>query len=98
MAVYSPALMLQDGGSMAAAVGYWPAVAYITIKAIIALGLWGVAVIGWLGLRLALWQRGLAMVAAFSLVAALPLTDEIGLGLFVVFGGMVWLQARKVPA
>lgn len=98
MAVYSPALMLQDGGSMAAAVGYWPAVAYITIKAIIALGLWGVAVIGWLGLRLALWQRGLAMVAAFSLVAALPLTDEIGLGLFVVFGGMIWLQARKVPA
>lgn len=98
MAVYSPALMLQDGGPMAAAVGYWPAVAYITIKAIIALGLWGVAVIGWLGLRLALWQRGLAMVAAFSLVAALPLTDEIGLGLFVVFGGMVWLQARKVPA
>lgn len=98
MAVYSPALMLQDGGPMAAAVGYWPAVAYITIKAIIALGLWGVAVIGWLGLRLALWQRGLAMVAAFSLVAALPLTDEIGLGLFVVFGGMIWLQARKVPA
>lgn len=98
MAVYSPALMLQDGGSMAAAVGYWLAVAYITIKAIIALGLWGVAVIGWLGLRLALWQRGLAMVAAFSLVAALPLTDEIGLGLFVVFGGMIWLQARKVPA
>ena len=27
MAVYTPALMLQDGGPLAQAIGYWPAVA-----------------------------------------------------------------------
>jgi len=98
MAVYTPALMLQDGGPMAQAIGYWPAVAYITLKAVVALGLWGGTVIGWLGRPLALWQRGLAMAAAFSLVAALPLTDEAGFVLFAVFAGMLWWQARRAPA
>ncbi|CUX67573.1 TRAP transporter permease (plasmid) [Rhizobium oryzihabitans] len=98
MAVYSPALMLQDGGATAIAIGYWPAVAYITVKSIIALALWGVAVIGWLGRPLALWQRGFAMVASFSLVAALPLTDEIGFVLFALFAGMLWWQFRRAVA
>ena len=43
MAVYTPALMLQDGGPMAQAIGYWPAVAYIVLKAVISMGLWGAA-------------------------------------------------------
>ncbi|OHC44997.1 MAG: C4-dicarboxylate ABC transporter [Rhodobacteraceae bacterium GWE1_64_9] len=98
MAVYTPALMLQDGGPLAAAIGYWPAVAYITLKAMIALGLWGVAVIGWLGRPLALWQRGWAMVAAFTLVAALPVTDEIGFALFAAFLGLLWWQGRRAMA
>lgn len=98
MAVYTPALMLQDGGPMAEAIGYWPAVVYITLKAVIALGLWGVTVIGWLGRPLALWQRGLAMAAAFSLVAALPLTDEAGFALFAAFAGMLWWQNRRAQA
>ena len=41
MAVYTPALMLQDGGELAAAIGYVPAVVYIVVKAVIAIGLWG---------------------------------------------------------
>ncbi|MCA0256793.1 MAG: TRAP transporter permease [Proteobacteria bacterium] len=98
MAVYSPALMLQDGGAMALAIGYWPAVAYVAFKAALALALWGVAVIGWLGRPLAPWQRVFAMLASFSLVAALPLTDEIGFVLFVLFAGMIWRQTRKAPA
>ena len=98
MAVYTPALMLQDGGPLAATIGYWPAVAYITLKAMIALGLWGVAVIGWLGRPLALWQRGWAMVAAFTLVAALPVTDEIGFALFAAFLGLLWWQGRRAMA
>ncbi|HMO06590.1 MAG TPA: TRAP transporter permease [Paracoccaceae bacterium] len=85
MAVYTPALMLQDGGPLAIAIGYLPAVAYIVGKAVLAIGLWGVAVIGWLGRPLGLWQRALAMVAAGMLVAAWPSTDGIGLALVAVF-------------
>ncbi|SOC04279.1 TRAP transporter 4TM/12TM fusion protein [Rhodobacter sp. JA431] len=100
MAVYTPALMLQDGGALAASIGYLPAVAYVVTKALIALGLWGVAVIGWLGRPLALWERALAMAAAFTLVAALALTDEIGFALVGAFFGLHWLRrpARKTNA
>ncbi|THD85840.1 TRAP transporter permease [Aliigemmobacter aestuarii] len=95
MAVYSPALMLQPGGPVAEAIGLVPAVAYVVVKAALSIGLWGVAVIGWLGRPLALWERGLAMAAAFTLVAALPLTDEIGFALVAVFAGLMWFTRRK---
>ncbi|OOY15114.1 TRAP transporter permease [Thioclava sp. DLFJ4-1] len=98
MAVYTPALMLQDGGPLAAAIGYWPAVAYIVIKALLALSLWGVAVIGWLGRPLALWERALAMVAGFTLIAALPLTDEIGFALVAAFAAALWLGRKRAAA
>lgn len=98
MAVYTPALMLQDGGPLAAAIGYWPAVAYVIFKALIAIALWGVAVIGWLGRPLALWERGLGMVAAFTLIAALPLTDEIGFALVAAFAGALWLRRERATA
>nr|WP_244293917.1 TRAP transporter permease [Pannonibacter carbonis] len=95
MAVYTPALMLQDGGALAAAIGYGPAVAYVVVKVAFAISLWGAAVIGWLGVPLALWQRALAMAAAFTLVAALPITDEIGFALGVAFVVVTWLANRK---
>ena len=98
MAVYTPALMLQDGGPLAVSIGYWPAVAYVILKAVIAIALWGVAVIGWLGRPLALWERGLAMVAAFTLIAALPLTDEIGFALVAGFAALVWLRRSRATA
>jgi len=98
MAVYTPALMLQDGGALAAAIGYWPAVAYIVLKALMALALWGACVIGWLGRPLAIWERLIAVVAAFTLVAALPITDEIGFALAVVFGLLVWRRKAPVSA
>ncbi len=99
MAVYTPALMLQDGGPLAAEIGYVPAVLYVVIKAVIAIALWGAAVIGWLGVRLSLLERLLAIAAAFTLVAALPLTDEIGLALCAVFALIVWRHNRgAVPA
>ncbi|PKP74511.1 MAG: C4-dicarboxylate ABC transporter [Alphaproteobacteria bacterium HGW-Alphaproteobacteria-6] len=85
MAVYTPALMLQDGGPLAQAIGYWPAVAYVLVKTVLAIGLWGVAVTGWLGQSLAPWRRGLAAAAALALVAALPASDAIGLALVVGF-------------
>ncbi|MGR3445800.1 MAG: TRAP transporter permease, partial [Paracoccus sp. (in: a-proteobacteria)] len=94
MAVYTPALMLQDGGPLVASVGFAPAVAYIVGKSVLAIGLWGVAVIGWLGHRLPVWQRLLAAAAAFTMIAALPLTDEIGFALAALFAGVWWLRTR----
>ncbi|MEZ5477313.1 MAG: TRAP transporter permease [Thiolinea sp.] len=96
MAVYTPALMLQDGGPLAASVGYPLAVAYIVFKAALAIALWGAAVIGYLVGPLNVLQRILAMLAAFTLIAALPLTDELGFALAALFGGWMWLQRRKL--
>ncbi|BCH24985.1 TRAP transporter permease [Mesorhizobium sp. L-8-3] len=95
MAVYSPALMLQDGGSMAAAVGYPAAVAYIVVKTGLAIGLWGAAVIGFVAVRLSVVERVLAAAAAFTLLAALPLTDEIGFALAALFALLIWCRARS---
>ncbi|MDP5308065.1 TRAP transporter permease [Paracoccus spongiarum] len=95
MAVYTPALMLQDGGPMAQAVGYVPAVAYIVVKCVIAIGLWGIAVIGWFGRRLAVWERLLAAAGAVALIAALPVTDEIGFGLFLAFAALIRLRRPR---
>ncbi len=98
MAVYTPALMLQDGGPLAESIGYAPAVAFIVFKTILAIGLWGAAVIGWVGQRLNWLERALAMVAAFTLVAALPLTDEVGFGLVVLFVFLLWQRKERRPA
>jgi TRAP transporter 4TM/12TM fusion protein len=92
MAVYAPSLMLQPGDPMAEAIGFVPAVLYVVAKAALALALWGASVIGWLGRPLALWERALAMAAAFALVASLPLTDEIGFALVAAFGALLWLR------
>ena len=98
MAVYTPALMLQPGGALAETIGFVPAVVYIVTKTVISIGLWGVAVIGWLGRPLAMWERALAMVAAFTLIAALPLTDEIGLAIALLFAGQLWWRRRAQAA
>jgi TRAP-type uncharacterized transport system fused permease subunit len=99
MAVYTPALMLQDGGPLAAEIGYPLAVAYIVFKAILAIALWGAAGIGFLVRRLAWWERLFATVAAFSLVVALPSTDEIGFALSALFIGQhVWRARQQKPA
>jgi len=94
MAVYTPALMLQPGGPLSEAIGFVPAVIYIVAKTVVSIGLWGVAVIGWMGRPLALWERGLAMAAGFTLVAALPVTDEIGFALAAMFAVQLWWRRR----
>src|SRR5690606_2773921 len=63
MAVYTPALMLQDAGPMAAAWGYPVEVAYVVAKACFGIALWGVAAVGFLFARLAIWERLLAFTA-----------------------------------
>ncbi|MEW9616230.1 TRAP transporter permease [Shinella sp. S4-D37] len=98
MAVYSPALMLQDGGALAFTLGYPVAVAYIVFKTGFAIALWGAAVIGFAAVRLSLFERVLATAASFSMLAALPLTDEVGFALGAVFAVLVWRKAREADA
>jgi TRAP transporter 4TM/12TM fusion protein len=98
MAVYAPALMLQPGGGLAEAVGLIPAAAYVAIKAVIAIGLWGAAATGFLLGPIGWLERAFAVVAASFLVVAVPLTDEIGFllsGLFVAWHG--WRSRQAAP-
>ncbi|MGE5241799.1 MAG: TRAP transporter permease [Bacteroidota bacterium] len=85
MAVYAPALMLQSND-----IG---AIVYIVFKAVVSIGLWGAAAIGYFRDRLGWPERILAAAAAFFLVAALPVTDEIGFALGIVF--LAWQALRR---
>jgi TRAP-type uncharacterized transport system fused permease subunit len=99
MAVYSPALMLQPGGAAAEAVGLPLAVLWIVFKAGLAIGLWGAALIGYLGGPLPWPLRIAAAAAALLLVLALPVTDELGLAVAAVVLGVVWRRRRgAIPA
>ncbi len=71
------------------------AVAYIVFKAVLSIGLWGAAAIGFLLAPLHMFERVFAAAAAFMLVAAIPLTDEIGFGMSAAF--VVWhlLRVRR---
>ncbi|WP_075215178.1 TRAP transporter permease [Mongoliimonas terrestris] len=95
MAVYAPTIMLQDGGPLATAIGFWPAVVYTVAKAVLAIGLWGAAAIGWMGARLAWWERLFAFAAASMLIAALPITDEIGFAASGAFLLWRWWRGRR---
>ncbi|MGV8831591.1 MAG: TRAP transporter permease [Devosia sp.] len=81
MAVFTPALMLQDGGVLSNEIGFAPAVIYVVAKAVLAIGLWGAAVVGFLHHRMALGERIAGAAAAALLVAALPWTDTVGFAL-----------------
>ena len=60
----------------------------------LAIGLWGAAAIGFLRGRLGWLERVLAAAAAFTLVVALPITDEIGFGLAALLIGVHLWRAR----
>jgi len=87
MAVYAPALMLQSGTLLDTA--------YVLFKALLAIGLWGAASIGYLWSPLSWPERILAAAGAFMLVVALPITDEIGFALCAAALGIHWLRSRK---
>ncbi|MGI6854037.1 TRAP transporter permease [Mesorhizobium sp. 1B3] len=98
MAVYTPALMLQDAGPMAASFGYPVEVAYVVFKACLGIVLWGAAVTGFLFARMALWERILALATGLLLVLALPLTDEAGFALAAIWIGWHWWRSRTAAA
>lgn len=95
MAVYDPNLMLQPVPGLEGA-GYWVAVVYIVVKAALAMLLWGAAAIGYVYGPLSWWERLLAAVAAAFLVAAIPLTDQIGFLLAALAIGIHAYRVRVV--
>jgi TRAP transporter 4TM/12TM fusion protein len=97
MAVYDPSLMLQPVAGLQGT-AYWLDVAYMIFKTALAIGLWGVAATGFLRVRLLLWERVAATLAAMSLVAAVPLTDQVGITLAAItFVAHIW-RARRLAA
>ena len=90
MAVYSPALMLQGDS--------YTATLYVLVKAILAIGLWGGTATGWLLGPLNWLERLAAFLAASLLVAAIPLTDELGFAACVLFIGYHWWRTRSRSA
>jgi TRAP transporter 4TM/12TM fusion protein len=97
MAVYDPALMLQPVPGLEGP-GYWAAVAYVVVKASLALGLWGAAAIGYGQGPLLWWERLLATAAAAFLVLAVPVTDEIGFALAALVVGLHVWRLRRAPS
>ncbi|HET8830981.1 MAG TPA: TRAP transporter permease [Casimicrobiaceae bacterium] len=96
MAVYDPALMLQpEAGATGVSI---VAAAYVIVKTIIAIGLWGGAAVGYF-LRGSLnWpERIAAFVAASLLVAAAPWTDNVGFVASALFIAWHWWRTRGVP-
>ncbi|MDP3032770.1 MAG: TRAP transporter permease [Rhodocyclaceae bacterium] len=88
MAVYDNALMLQGDPTVLA-------VAYIVGKALLAIALWGAAAIGYLQGNLKVWERLFAAGGAALLIAALPLTDEIGILMGAAFIAWRFWQSRR---
>ncbi|MEQ8598314.1 MAG: TRAP transporter permease [Devosia sp.] len=95
MAVFTPSLMLQDGGWMADAFGYPVEVAYVIFKACVGIGLTGVGLIGFLFVRAGVLERMAFLAAGITLILALPLTDEIGFALGLALVGLQVWRLRK---
>jgi TRAP transporter 4TM/12TM fusion protein len=90
MAVYDPSLMMQGGTLLDTA--------YMVFKALVAIGLWGAAAIGYLRGPLSWPERVLSAGSALLLVVALPLTDEIGFALGAALFAFHYLKTRKAVA
>ncbi|EZQ18061.1 C4-dicarboxylate ABC transporter [Pseudomonas sp. G11-1] len=88
MAVYSPALMMQGGD--------WSAVLYMLVKAGFAIGLWGIVFTGYCLRPLVWWEKLLGFAAGALMVLALPITDELGFALGLLFLAQHWWRSRRV--
>ena len=95
MAVFTPSLMLQDGGWMADAFGYPVEVAYVIFKACVGIGLTGVGLIGFLFVKAGALERAAFLAAGITLILALPLTDEIGFALGLALVAYQYWRLRK---
>ena len=94
MGVYEPALMLQNGGAVAAQLGYWSEVAWVTFKAFVTIGMSGVAAIGFYFDRVSLAERVLAAASAALLIAPIAWSDQAGLVLAVALTILSLVRAQ----
>jgi TRAP transporter 4TM/12TM fusion protein len=88
MAVYDPSLMLQGGT--------WLDTLYMVFKALVAIGLWGAAAIGYLHAPLNWPERVICAGGALLLVVAVPLTDELGFGVGAAFVAWHFFKVRRL--
>jgi len=89
MAVYTPAMMLQGDWTVSAVV-------YIVGKALLAVGLWGTAAVGYLISPLKPYERLFTGIAALMLVAAGTLSDQIGFAMAALFAVWHVWQSRRL--
>jgi len=93
MAVYTPVIMLQEGGPLAEQFGYWPAFLYVIVKALLSIVMWGAATIGFLVTPLRVWERVWAFLAVALMLATYPWSDEAGFAACVAF--LIWHFSRS---
>jgi TRAP transporter 4TM/12TM fusion protein len=93
IAVYSPSLMLQAGDPMAAELGFYGAMVYSTVKALVAIGLFGTVAIGYMFTRMMLAERAIAFVAALCLLGEFQYSDWIGYALALAI--LMWQWRRR---
>ena len=98
IAVYSPSLMLQAGDPMAAEIGFYGAVVYSTVKALVAIGLFGMVAIGYLFKRMALAERVIAFLAALCLLGEFQYSDWVGYALALAILAWQWRQRHRTAA
>ena len=87
MAVYNPALMLQGDN-------LWMS-AYMLVKTVLAIMLWGMASTGYFQQKMPLWERLASFGAGALLVVALPITDELGFALGALIIGQHFWRSRQ---
>ena len=95
IAVYSPALMMQASDPMVATLGFYGAVFYAFLKALVAIALFGMVAIGFLFTRMTVIERIVAFAAALMLLGEFAYSDELGYVLAIAV--FLW-QWRKRPA
>ncbi|WGS20041.1 MULTISPECIES: TRAP transporter permease [unclassified Bradyrhizobium] len=93
--VYSPALMLQTNDPMVAQLGFYGAVALATLKALVAIALFGVVAIGFLFTRLTLIELAVALAGALCLLGDFPFSDTAGFTLAAALVLWQWRQRSR---
>jgi len=95
LAVYEPALMLQNGGAIAAAYGYSVEVAVVFAKAAVVIAMSGIAAIGFFLVRTTIFERVAAGAAAGLLIAPPEWADYAGLLLAAIAVGLNLWRGRR---
>jgi TRAP transporter 4TM/12TM fusion protein len=95
MGVYDPSLMLQAGGAIAQAYGYWVEVVWVTFKASTTIYITGIAAIGYLFCRTNAIQRLLAAAAIILFIAPFNWSDHLAFAACIIVTLWNWIDSRR---